>query len=482
MSSPPNPASQQLADLQNILLTQERLRLDALEAQTDQIRAESLARLQALQAELKALREQLTQTKEEHRSELARLQAIQEDVDALVTRLTPTISGMVRDSIRNSPQEMAEALGPVMGEAIRVQIRDSRQEMVDAIYPIIGATIQKAIGEFARELQQNIDARFRVSMQPQDLLRLLSARLRGVSAGQVAFRDALPFSVREIFLVQRHSGLLAAHSHPQEAQASDADLISNMLTAIRDFAQDAYGSTAGEGELDEIQYGSQRILLVSGAAAYLAVVIAGIEPEGFRARLREFVADLHLLYAAELRNFDGNPATLPNLSPALRHLEMDLQPAAPSARPLSPPQKWVIVLLSAGSLLLLALACFYLQFTLALLPVAFPAATLTASPSPSQTITLSPTPSPTNLPPTLTITPSLTPRPSLTPLPQTITLGAVWIRQEPNYSTQPFAAIPGQTPVLLLQSQGGWALIQWQTANGQTSQGWVGAQWLQPLP
>lgn len=56
-----------------------------------------------------------------------------------------------------------------------------------------------------------------------------------------AFRTALPFKVEEVFVIHRESGLLLHHETRDPASMSDSDLISGMLTAIRDFAQDAFG-------------------------------------------------------------------------------------------------------------------------------------------------------------------------------------------------------------------------------------------------
>ncbi len=168
---------------------------------------------------------------------------------------------------------MAEALGPIMGEAIRVQIRDSRKDMIEALYPVIGATVQRAVGEFTKEFQRNIDARLKATFGPQGMVRTAMARMRGVSSAELALRDLLPFSIKEIFLIQHGSGLLLAYSHPGSTEVADSDLISGMLTAIRDFVHDSFGHGDEDKELDEIQYGDERIIIQSGRAAYLAVVI-----------------------------------------------------------------------------------------------------------------------------------------------------------------------------------------------------------------
>ncbi|GIV94037.1 MAG: hypothetical protein KatS3mg056_2746 [Chloroflexus sp.] len=76
-----------------------------------------------------------------------------------------------------------------------------------------------------------------------------------------------------------------------------------MLTAIRDFARDALG----EGdELGAISYESRQIVIASGSAAYLAAVITGVEPRGFREELRQTLVAIHEGRYDRLRNFAGD--------------------------------------------------------------------------------------------------------------------------------------------------------------------------------
>ncbi|RMF42155.1 MAG: hypothetical protein D6755_11795, partial [Anaerolineae bacterium] len=384
MSEQRVPMPESLEAVRGILLAEERERLRDLEARLQALRAQHEEESAALEAEIAALKEHIARLEDSIAP------------DALAESLSPVMSRMVRQTIRNSKEEMAEALGPVMGEAIRVQIRDSRADMVEAIFPIIGETVQRAIAEFAREFQRNIDARLQ-SFRSRNFLRTVTARLRGISPAELAMRDALPFRIQEIFLVQHGSGLLMAHSHPGSAEVADSDLVSAMLTAIRDFVRDSFGEEGEDAELDEVQYGDERIIVQSGRYAYLAVVVEGVEPEGFRARLRQFVADLHVRHGSALRDFDGDPETLPNLQNILAQLVLDLSGEEEAPAPLTPAQRWTLAGGALGLLLFLALGCFYLRFTLALLPVAFPHTTPTATSSPTLTPspTLTSTPSPT---------------------------------------------------------------------------------------
>lgn len=464
---PPEDPNLLIAEFRSILLAEERERLDRLLAEITALRQAELAyqeRLVALQTQVNQLCQQI-------------------DSPRLAARIGTLLSDLIAQQIRARRDEMAEALGPVMGEAIRVQIRDSRQEMIEALYPIIGSTVQRALAEFSRELQRNIDARLKMTLGPSGWLRRLWARWRGVASAELTLRDALPFRLHQIFLIQRASGLLLASYQVGETPITDTDLVSGMLTAIRDFVRDSFEPN-GDKELDEVQYGDQRIIVQTGRAAYLAVVLTGIEPSGFRARLHDFIAELHTRYESALRNYTGDPTTLPPLDLKLAHLAKHLEsyrtdtPPKPMGRAMRLALGGTVLL----SLVMLGLLCFYIRFTIALLPLAFPA------PTPTETMTLTPTPLPTSTPlPTLTatFTPTLSPSPTptLAFIPAT-TLGNVWVRSAPNIDAAPIAVLYQASSVNVLYASGGWLRIEWRSDRG-VQQGWVSAQWVslsKPLP
>jgi hypothetical protein len=415
----------------------------------------------------------------------------QADSEGLIARVTPILGDMIGRTVRDSRDEMAEALGPIMGEAIRVQIRDSRKDMIEALYPVIGETVQRAVSEFTREFQRNIDARLKAAFGPQGMVRTAMARMRGVSPAELALRDSLPFSIKEIFLIQHGSGLLIAHSHPGSAEVADSDLISAMLTAIRDFVHDSFGHGNDDKELDEIQYGDERIIIQSGRAAYLAVVITGTEPEGFRARLHTFVSELHVRYEKALVQYNGDPTTLPNLQPKIARLVIEASGGEKGIKAMSRRAKigWVIGFLLA--ILLAVLACFYIQFTVALYPIAFP------SPTPTNTSTPTPTSTPTSTPtftptftstptstPTSTFTPTSTPTPTATftptstPTPyEAFASGNVWVRNHPEYLNSRIEVLNINAPVKVLSAYGTWVEVEWTDGLGY-HRGWVPARWI----
>jgi hypothetical protein len=516
-----------LDSVQSILLAGVHARLNALEQQINAIGYQAHSEDDSLRQQVSAILAELENIRQIARAADDRVRDLQPEFDVLrrraqadseglIARITPILGDMIGRSIRDSRDDMAEALGPVMGEAMRVQIRDSRKDMIEALYPVIGDTVQRAIGEFAREFQRNIDARLRTTFGPQGILRTASARLRGVSPSQLALRDALPFTIREIFLIQHGSGLVMAHSHPGSVEVADSDLIGGMLTAIRDFAHDAFGQGQAEKELDEVQYGDERIIIQSGRAAYLAVVIHGVEPQGFHATLHSFVSELHVKYEHAFQQYNGDPSVLPNLQPKIARLVIDATGGKTTSKKMSRQMKWFLLGGGLLSVILLGVACFYLRFTIALYPIAFPSPTptntftptptFTATFTPTQTATFTPTsthtptrtptptftqtpthtPTPTFTPtPTHTLTPTLTFTPSLTPTPyEALAAGNVWIRATPGLSAIKIGVLLVNTPVKVLAAYGAWVEVEWQTPQG-VQRAWVPAHWivfLAPLP
>ncbi|CAG0962633.1 hypothetical protein ANAEL_00721 [Anaerolineales bacterium] len=486
-----------LDSIRSILLSDVFNRLQEIERQIEATRDQSQSddenlrqKLDELLAELDRLSQFAHEVDGHSRDLKAEIETlrrrIQSDSDGLITRVTPFIGDMIGQTIRDSRDEMAEVLGPVMGEAIRVQIRDSRKDMVEALYPIIGETVQRAIGQFSREFQRNIDARLRASFGPQGFFRTLSARLRGISPSQLALRDSIPFSIQEIFIIQHGSGLLIAHSHPGSHDVVDSDLIGAMLTAIRDFVHDSFEDGREDKELDEIQYGDRGIIIQSGRTAYVAAVVTGVEPEGFRSKLHDFIAELHVKYESAFKQYQGDPSALPNLQPKIARLVEETTNGAAVLRPMSRKAKFGWIMAFILFILFIALSCFYLRFTIALYPLAFPsptnAVTPTSTATPTSTNTSTPTPTST---PTSTPTPTSTAMAIFTATPYKAMInGNVWIRRSPDVWASRVEILFVNTPVTVLSLYDTWIEVEWTDGQGY-HRGWVPSRWvtlLEPVP
>ncbi len=424
-------------------------------------------------------------------------------VDALLDDLRAIVAGPDRERMALLETRIAEvehrtedhealvaAVSPILGDAIRRQVREDRDALIESLYPIIGQLIGRAVAESIRDLARTIDERMRTSLSPAHLLRRARARAAGVSDAEFLLRDALPFQVAEIFLVHRESGLLLLHlSRPgaDDAPVEDnADLVTGMLTAIRDFAQDAFGR-GQEGQLDEIQYGNRRILIEACQHVYLAVVVDGIEPAGFRAKLRERAVEVENRYNEVLKRYDGDASQFAAARPTMNELLLDGAGQEVSAG-LSGSQKAVVFALAGVLTVCLLGACLGSAAWVrnALSRPAY-VVVVTATPGPTATPTRTPTATatPTRTPqPTSTLTPTATPtrtptvRPTATrtlnPAPLSRVAVVANVRSQPGLAAQILEQAPvGKSfTVLGRDPTGGWLEVCC-TAQGET--GWLAA-------
>ncbi len=413
--------------------------------------------------------------------------------------LTETVKSVINEAaarrIAENRDEVAVTLAPVMGQAIREQIRDAQSDIVDALYPVIGRSIQRAVAEAMRGLARRVDDNLRQTFSMRRLVRRIQGRLHGLSDADLLLRDTLPFRVKEVFLINRASGLLLAHLSDDPAHTTDRDLVSGMLTAIRDFVHDSFG-TEQEGELDEIQYGEVRILVEPGPWAYLAVVVDGIEPADLRHKMRGALSDVNRDYASVLAEYDGDPSGLAGVEDHLRPL---LFASGEEARPESPRRTpWLgIGVVGALLFLCLALACWGFWRlaeggatpTATASPTPFPTATMTATPTstptntPTQTPTSTPTWTPTRTPTaTNTPTPTYTPTATATAIPAPyvgVMIGNVYLRSEPrDDSPLTGIAVDSGRPVEVLAVYGTWYLIRWPPGDPAGTSGWVPGRWV----
>jgi hypothetical protein len=412
-------------------------------------------------------------------------------------------------------EALVALIAPVLTELIRRKIRDAREEMVETLYPIIGQVVVRAVQEAIRDLARTIDARMRSTFNPRVLWRRLRGRLSGVSAGEMALRSALPFKVTDMLLIHRETGLLLRHVTDDPEALPDSDLVSGMLTAIRDFVGDALGQGADEDEdLDAIEYGGERILIETSQHAYLAVVVDGIEPAGFRAAMREQVIEISQSYGETLREYDGDASALEAADGRLRSLVAPKEPPM-----LNKVQKHVLV--GATGLLLVCVvgACLagrsvwqsarvvptleaYLATETAA-PTQTPVPTSTATSTATATATATSTPTATLTPtstatPTATVTPTFTPTatptvpatPTLTATPAlsagAVMTGSVYVRQGPGADSPLLGMVltRGQA-IEVVAVYGTWVQAQWTPQDGAHVVGWVPMTWvgvLTPFP
>ncbi|MCL4833834.1 MAG: hypothetical protein KJZ86_15435 [Caldilineaceae bacterium] len=244
-----------------------------------------------------------------------------EELESSLSTLQEILLGPDRDQIQLLRDDMdalrhqigdkdalAAAVAPILGEAIRRQIQESREEIIDALYPVIGQIVMRAVTEAMRDLARSIDEKLQAATDFQRFSRRLRSLFTGVPVSELALRESLPLLVQEIYLIHRESGLLLWHTSRTPEKSADSDLISGMLTAIREFAEQVLG---GGGErLHQIRFGNRELVLEFGRYAYVGLIIDGVAPSNLRWKAYERVYAFEKKQQQRLRHYNGEAAGL----------------------------------------------------------------------------------------------------------------------------------------------------------------------------
>ncbi len=135
--------------------------------------------------------------------------------------------------------------------------------------------------------------------------------------GELILRDTLPFIVEELFIIEKKSGILLAH-HSRKAEGDvDRDLVSGMLTAIRDFIKTSFRKKHDE-EVNEISYGDARIMIRAEPYFFAAFVVSGTPDMEFNLEMNRFTLELYRGNRSLVRAFKGDMDSLEPLRGPVR--------------------------------------------------------------------------------------------------------------------------------------------------------------------
>ena len=144
----------------------------------------------------------------------------------------------------------------------------------------------------------------------------LEARRTGRTFGEVVLLHTLLYRIEQVFLIHRKTGLLLQHVRAHSADVADAQMVSAMLTAIRDFAQDSF-RTAAQDSLEAFEVGELSVWIEQGPDAVIAAVIRGNAPKDIRRTLQDAVERVHLQFGEPLATFDGDAKAFEAARPIL---------------------------------------------------------------------------------------------------------------------------------------------------------------------
>lgn len=238
------------------------------------------------EGDLEALRGLLLSAERQHIEQLNfRLEQLESRITDPEQRARDTSEVLVRASMlrQSAGNEYSTCMRPVVEEQFHLSARENPDVLAEALFPILGPALRRMIANLIRP-----DKR---------------------SKGR-------PYTVEQLFLIDKESGLPICQVASEWADAQDADMVSGMLSAIQAYLQDAF-STSEFDSLNTLQLGELSVWIEWGPNAVLAAVVRGVPPSTCRAALQQRLELIHHDYATELENYAGDGSVFDTLKPQL---------------------------------------------------------------------------------------------------------------------------------------------------------------------
>ena len=218
-----------------------------------------------------------------------------------------------------SDRALGRALKPAIEAVILETLRENPRVVIEIVYPVLGRVIRKSIATALQGLVASIENQAANVFSPQRLKWRWQAMTSDRSYAEIVLANSILYSVDEIMLVHRETGLLLVHASRDPDRAQGADLVSSMLTAIEDFARDSFDLDEEEA-LSQFTLGSQHVLIRTSPLMLIAAAVGGSPSSKVSDQLDETLEQVHRDYIKQLEEFSGDTDPFVPLLPSLENL------------------------------------------------------------------------------------------------------------------------------------------------------------------
>jgi hypothetical protein len=205
--------------------------------------------------------------------------------------LSEKVDPIIEQQINDFKESIPTTLGPVITATLKEEIKNSRDEVVDALYPILGKMIKKYVAQEMKLLSEKMNSQLSFLSVGK---RKFKSFFTGKKEEDLMMGDLANTKIEQVLLIEKDSGILKASY--AKSQAIDEEMVSGMLTAIKSFVEDAFQQR--DQNLENIEYELYNIHLQSFATHYVAVVISGNYVTSAKDAVQDLIFDFYNSFMA----------------------------------------------------------------------------------------------------------------------------------------------------------------------------------------
>jgi hypothetical protein len=209
-----------------------------------------------------------------------------EDLIHKQQNLSSKVNPIIDKKLEEFTQQIPKTLGPTITKTLARQIKNSKDQVVEALYPIMGKMIKKYISQEISLLTERINKQLEDSFSTNSWKRKFKSWFGGVKEEELLLSQLSSISqVEQVLVIEKNSGMLIGQY--TKTETIDQDMVSGMLTAIKSFVEDAFNEKSQNLEL--IEYELYHIHIQSFVSFYVAVAISGEYNLIFKNKIQDII-------------------------------------------------------------------------------------------------------------------------------------------------------------------------------------------------
>jgi outer membrane protein OmpA-like peptidoglycan-associated protein len=217
-------------------------------------------------------------------------------------RLTASVSEVLSEALRRAEvsehSQLSQTIAPLVVTTIKTELRNSQDEMVEALYPITGRLVKSYVASAMKDLTDQMNRR----LEQNPLMLRLQSLTTGRSVGELALAGTQDFAVKELYLIRRGSGELVAR-WPDTPMSGRDQAMSGTLAAVNEFANEAF--SADQSSLRQIDLGDEEVYLRGSPIYLLAARCTGQAPKS----IEQSIDDTFLSAVEKQHQIETQPGT-----------------------------------------------------------------------------------------------------------------------------------------------------------------------------
>lgn len=191
--------------------------------------------------------------------------------ESLATSVAEVLDDALRQAEVAQHEDLSRTIAPLVVTTIKTELRNSQDEMVEALYPITGRLVKSYVASAMKDLTEQMNRR----LEQNPVMLRLQSLATGRSVTELALAGTQDFAFHELYLIRRGTGDLVAH-WPDVSPTKSHQSLSGVLAAINEFANEAL--SASQESMRQIDLGEELVYLRGSPLYLLAARCTGSAP------------------------------------------------------------------------------------------------------------------------------------------------------------------------------------------------------------